>query len=45
MAKPKKISIALNPEVIKLLDEGKYNNSKLIDSLLEKYFKNYSKSK
>jgi len=40
--KPKKISISLNPDVIKFLDKGKYNKSKLIDSLLEKYFKNNS---
>ena len=38
--KPKKISIALDPEILKKLDEGKFNKSKLIDSLLSEYFKN-----
>lgn len=36
---PKTISIALDPEIIKKLDEGNYNRSKLIDSLLTKFFK------
>ena len=36
----KSISIALDPEINKKLDEGKYNRSKLIDSLLDEYFKN-----
>lgn len=35
----KKISIALTPEVLKRLEEGKFNKSKLIDSLLSEYFK------
>lgn len=35
----KKISIALDPEIIKLLEEGNYNKSKLIDSLLSDFFK------
>lgn len=34
-----KIGVALSPEVLKLLEEGNYNKSKLIDSLLTKYFK------
>jgi hypothetical protein len=34
-----KISIALSPEILKKLDEGNYNKSKLIDSLLTEYFK------
>jgi hypothetical protein len=38
--KPKKISIALDPEVLKKLDENKFNKSKLIDSLLTEHFKN-----
>lgn len=42
MSKEKKdssvISIALSPEIIKKLDLGKYNKSKLIDGLLDKYF-------
>lgn len=33
-----KISISLTPKVIKLIEEGKYNRSKLIDSLLTEYF-------
>ncbi len=32
------ISIVLDPEILKKLDEGKYNRSKLIDSLLVKFF-------
>lgn len=39
----KKISIALDPEILKKLEEGKYNKSKLIDSLLDTYFKNQEK--
>lgn len=37
--KIKKISIALTPEVLKQLEDSKYNKSKLIDSLLSEYFK------
>ena len=32
------ISIVLDPEIIKKLDEGNFNKSKLIDSLLNEYF-------
>ena len=39
----KKISIALEPEILKKLEEGKYNKSKLIDSLLDTYFKKQEK--
>lgn len=39
----KKISIAIDPEIIKKLDEGKFNKSKLIDSLLDSYFKKQNK--
>ena len=35
----KSISIVLEPELLKKLEEGKYNKSKLIDSLLTEYFK------
>ena len=35
----KKISIALSPEILKQLENGNYNRSKLIDSLLTEYFK------
>ena len=38
----KHISIAIKPEFLKQLDEGKYNKSKLIDSLLTAH---YSKKK
>ena len=38
MKEPKKISIALSPEIIKLLEDGKFNKSKLIDSLLTEHF-------
>jgi hypothetical protein len=33
----KKINIALSPELLKKLDDGKYNKNKLIISLLEDY--------
>jgi|LakMenEpi03Aug12_release.lakeMendotaPanAssembly.Ray.scaffolds.fasta_scaffold3208594_1 hypothetical protein len=33
------ISIVLDPEIIQKLEEGKFNKSKLIDSLLDDYFK------
>lgn len=36
---PKTISIAIEPDIIIKLDEGNYNRSKLIDSLLTKFFK------
>jgi hypothetical protein len=39
MTDKKKISIALSPEVLKQLEDGKYNKSKLIDSLLNEHFK------
>lgn len=39
----KSISIVLDPEILKKLEEGKYNKSKLIDSLLDSYFKNKKK--
>lgn len=32
------ISIVLDPDILKKLDEGNYNRSKLIDSLLVEYF-------
>jgi hypothetical protein len=37
------VSIVLDPEILKKLEEGNFNKSKLIDSLLEKYFKNREK--
>lgn len=39
-----KISIALDPEIFKKLDEGNFNKSKLIDSLLSEYFKKRKKT-
>lgn len=41
----KHISIVLDPEILKKLDEGKYNRSKLIDSLLTKFFVKQEKNK
>lgn len=38
-----KISIALDPMVLKLLEGGNYNKSKLIDSLLNEYFEKKDK--
>lgn len=38
----KSISIVLEPAIIKKLEDGKFNKSKLIDSLLVKYFNNES---
>lgn len=35
----KKITVALSPEIIKELEDAKYNKSKLIDSLLTEHFK------
>lgn len=39
------IGIALNPEIIKKLDESNYNKSKLVDSLLTDYFKKKDEKK
>lgn len=41
----KKFSIVLAPEIIKKLEEGNYNKSKLIDSLLEKFLDEEEKKK
>lgn len=38
-----KLRIVLDPEIIKKLEEGKYNKSKLIDSLLSYYIKSKEK--
>jgi hypothetical protein len=40
MGKKPKISVALSPEILKKLEEGNYNKSKLIDALLTEHFKN-----
>jgi hypothetical protein len=37
------VSIVLDPEILQKLEEGNFNKSKLIDSLLDKYFKNREK--
>jgi hypothetical protein len=39
----KSITVVLDPELLKKLDGGKYNKSKLIDSLLDSYFKKQNK--
>ena len=39
------ISIVLDPEIIKKLDEGNFNKSKLIDSLLNEYFNKEEENK
>ena len=36
----KKITITLSPQIIKQLENGNYNRSKLIDSLLKTYYEN-----
>jgi hypothetical protein len=41
----KHISISINPDILNLLDEGNYNKSKLVDSLLTEYFKNKNRQK
>lgn len=41
----KSISIVLDPEIHQKLEDGKYNKSKLIDSLLDDYFKKQKKIK
>jgi hypothetical protein len=41
----KKISVALSPEILKNLEEGKFNKSKLIDSLLSEHFKKETEKK
>ena len=41
----KHISIAIDTDILKRLDEGNYNKSKLVDSLLTEYFKNKNRQK
>jgi hypothetical protein len=41
----KKITIALSPKIIKQLEDGNYNRSKLIDSLLTEHFKKEKNNK
>lgn len=45
MKDSKHISIVLNPDILKQLDESDYNKSKLIDGLLTQYFKNKNRQK
>jgi len=40
----KKISIAINPEVEKKLDEGNYNCNKLINQLLKEFLEKKDKN-
>ena len=35
----KKLTIAIEPEILKKIDEGDFNRSKLINKLLRKYLK------
>ena len=44
MKDSKHISVALTPEIIKQLEDGKYNKSKLIDSLLTEHFEKNNES-
>ena len=39
------ISVALNPETLKKIDQGNYNRSKLIDMLLTEHFKKEAENK
>jgi hypothetical protein len=41
----KTITIALSPEILKQLENGNYNRSKLIDSLLTEHFKKEKEKK
>ena len=41
----KTITIALSPEILKQLEYGNYNRSKLIDSLLTEHFKKEKEKK
>jgi hypothetical protein len=46
MKKEKKhISIVLAPDILQKLEEGKYNKSKLIDSLLTKFLEKEEKKR
>lgn len=38
-----KIGITISTEIMERLEKGKYNKSKLIDSLLDEYFKKIDK--
>jgi hypothetical protein len=34
------IGVTISPEILKKIEDGNYNRSKLIDTLLTKHFKN-----
>lgn len=38
-----KINVVVAPEIIKKLEDGNYNRSKLVDKLLSDYFKKIKK--
>ena len=37
------IGVTISPEILKKIEEGNYNRSKLIDTLLTEHFKNKRK--
>jgi hypothetical protein len=39
------INVVISPEILKKLNEGNYNKSKLVDALLTEHFKKESKEK
>ncbi len=39
------INVVISPEILKKLNEGNYNKSKLVDSLLTEHFKKESEKK
>jgi len=41
----KKLTIAIDPELHKILEDGGYNKSKLINSLLKNYIKDFKEKK
>ena len=45
MKESKHISIALDPDILKQLEDSNYNKSKLIDKLLSEHFKNKNRQK
>jgi hypothetical protein len=40
-----KMGVTISPDNMKKLEKGQYNKSKLIDSLLDSYFKKLDKKK
>jgi hypothetical protein len=39
------INVVISPEILKKLNDGNYNKSKLVDSLLTEHFKKESEEK